>query len=437
MRCPRLSRQRVPVFLGLVLGLLGGCTHSSREPLSPHMEAWQAKRHKDQQDKGERVVRAADPAHTEGGLVKVGFWPKRCKDSVVTPECCPSAPALAPAPAPTPKPPDQPAQPPQPQAQPPQEPSITPEQFAATGMGESFAAGAPNVIGDGGVQVFCTSQTSVVGSGTATSSSTITKCFSIPEASPSAQLAARAGSYKISENESPRPQNRVFFDYNYFANVNGLGPSIHREMPGFEYAPFDGNASLGLRVPVFQDTNGSFNLDGFGDLHLLGKYAWLNDRQSGNVFSNGLVLTVPTGRGIKIPGQSDIKDTVFQPWFGGIYAMDRFYVQGFSACAIPTDQRDIVFYFNDFSTGFWVVRNNQESGLTGLVPTLEAHVINPLNHRGLNTGFPVGAQDSVVLTGGVHFIFAQRFVLTVGVVTPVTGPIPFDVEGLAMVNYIF
>lgn len=434
MRYRRLSRQTLPVILGLLLSLLSGCTHAERAPLSPHLGAWQAKRATDQKE--ERVVRGADPAHTEGGLLQVGFWKKRCKDNVVTPESCPSAPTPAPAPSPAPKPPDQPAQPPQPQAQQPPEPELTPEQFAATGMGESFAAAAPNVIGDAGLSTFCVSMTSFVGSPTATAVTT-TKCFTSIEASPAAQLAARAGSYKISENESPRPQSRFFFDYNYFANVNGLGPSIHREMPGFEYAPFDGNTSFGLRVPVFQDTNGSFNLDGFGDLHLLGKYAWLNDRQTGNVFSNGLVLTVPTGRGIKIPGQSDIKDTVLQPWFGGIYAMDRFYVQGFSACAIPTDQRDIVLYFNDISTGFWLVRNNQQAGLTGLVPTFEAHVINPLNHRGLNAGFPVGAQDSVVLTGGAHFIFAQRFVLTVGVVTPVTGPIPFDVEGLAQVNYIF
>lgn len=436
MRCPRLRRQTVPAVLGLLLGLVAGCTHASRAPSNQYAEAWQAKRASEEQAGSGRVVRGADPAHTESGLLPVGFWRKRCKDTVVMPESCPSAPAPAPSPEPVAKPPE-PAQPPQPPAQPPaQEPQLTPEQFAATGMGESFAAAAPNVIGDGGVSVFCSSVTSVVGSGTATSTSTITKCFSIPEASPSAQLAARAGSYKISENESPRPQNRVFFDYNYFANVNGLGPSIHREMPGFEYAPSDGNASFGARLPVFQDTNGSFNLDGFGDLHLLGKYAWLNDRATGNVFSNGLVLTVPTGRGIKLPGQSDIKDTVLQPWAGGIYAADRFFIQGFSACAVPTDPRDIVLYFNDISTGYWLIRNTNETGLTGFVPTFEAHIINPLNHRGLNS-FPVGAQDSVVLTGGVHFIFAQRFVLTVGVVTPVTGPIPFDVEGLAQVNYRF
>ena len=68
MHCPRLSRQAVPVFLGLLLGLLAGCTHSSRAPLSPSVGAWQAKREKDEQHKGERVVRAADPVHTESGL---------------------------------------------------------------------------------------------------------------------------------------------------------------------------------------------------------------------------------------------------------------------------------------------------------------------------------------------------------------------------------
>src|SRR5205085_10402068 len=37
-------------------------------------------------------------------------------------------------------------------------------------------------------------------------------------------IAGRAGSwFKIADNEGPRPQDRVFFTYNYFDNLAGAG----------------------------------------------------------------------------------------------------------------------------------------------------------------------------------------------------------------------
>lgn len=319
---------------------------------------------------------------------------------------------------------------------------MTPEQFAATGGGEQFAAAAPNVIGDGSVTT-CFTRTIIDAFGKRVLVTTCTTTF-IPDMpdmaeerealAASTHLAARVNSYKIAENESPSPQSRVFFNYNYYNNVNGLGADVHREMPGFEQAFLDGAASFGMRVPVFQDTNGLLNLDGFGDIVLNGKYAWLNDRTRGNVVSSGMSLVVPSGRAFRFPGGPTMRDEVFLPWLGGVFSRPRYYVQGFSSSAIPTDFRDFAIYFNDVSAGYWLIRNDRDSGLTGLVPSFEAHVATPLNHRGVTT-LPIGMQDSVALTFGAHLIFAQRSVLTLGVVTPVTGPKMFDVEALAQFNY--
>ena len=66
--------------------------------------------------------------------------------------------------------------------------------------------------------------------------------------------------FKIADNQSPRPQDRVFFSFDYFNNLNGvvnqaLGApvsheKVYRELFGVEKTIFDGNASIGLRLPL-------------------------------------------------------------------------------------------------------------------------------------------------------------------------------------------
>ncbi len=68
----------------------------------------------------------------------------------------------------------------------------------------------------------------------------------------------------VSENQSPRPQDRVFFTFDYFSNVNGalnlkLGAPVsdilvNRYVFGFEKTFDNGNASIGVRVPLDQLT---------------------------------------------------------------------------------------------------------------------------------------------------------------------------------------
>src|SRR5207247_1099521 len=92
---------------------------------------------------------------------------------------------------------------------------------------------------------------------------------------------ASQGAFKICENESPRPTDRVFFTYNFYSDAtgapSGLGvprtdtvtnpngtvtstpvPAVtikldaHREIFGFEKTFLDGNASIGMRAPLVQ-----------------------------------------------------------------------------------------------------------------------------------------------------------------------------------------
>src|SRR5262249_32962016 len=65
---------------------------------------------------------------------------------------------------------------------------------------------------------------------------------------------------KISENQSPQPQDRVYVSFNYFNDLNSTidrhaGAFVnnlraYREIFGVEKTFWDKNASIGLRIPV-------------------------------------------------------------------------------------------------------------------------------------------------------------------------------------------
>ena len=63
------------------------------------------------------------------------------------------------------------------------------------------------------------------------------------------------------------------------------------------------------------------------------------------------------------------------------------------------------------------------------------HVANPLNHRpGANAG-AVTFADEVNLGLVGNFEFLNRARLSAGVVTPVTGPRSFNVEGIIQLRF--
>ncbi len=251
-----------------------------------------------------------------------------------------------------------------------------------------------------------------------------------------------SSAFKVAENESPRPQDRVFAFYNYFNDVSGSlnpGPArtdIHREVAGFEKTFLDGDASIGLRAPLVQVYgNSDVAYQDFADLSVILKYALVNDRDSGDVFSAGMVVTIPVGTNFLPAGLPDIHPFLFQPFVGGIVNFDRLYVLGFSSVVIPTDMRDVLFLSNDVGIGYSLYTSS--CGLiSSIAPTIEGHLTTPLNHRGASN-VPVGLPDIFDMTCGVRFGIGQRASLGLGVVLPLTGPRPFDFELQAAFNVRF
>jgi hypothetical protein len=250
------------------------------------------------------------------------------------------------------------------------------------------------------------------------------------------------GPFKISENESPRPVDRVFLNYNYF---NGVGSGIpglplfdvHRQTFGLEKTFLDGDASVVLRMTTYQSTgDGSLSSEDFGDVTAVSKFALINNWQTGNVFTAGLAVTAPTGPDTILVDGSRFHPTLIQPFSGWIYNLNRLYAQGFSSITIPTDSRDALLASNSLAVGYQMYRSADPDGsmIAYLIPVFESHVTTPITHRGLESQ-PVGFPDLLVLTGGMHIGMGRRSNLLLGVATPVTGPKLFDMEAVAQLNW--
>jgi hypothetical protein len=263
--------------------------------------------------------------------------------------------------------------------------------------------------------------------------------------------------FKVSENQSPRPQDRVFTSFNYYNDVNssinhrlgGLISSMaaYRTNFGFEKTFLDGNASFGMRLPLdsLSVTTRYAPLGGtstaLGNLSVFGKYVLWQDEEKKNLISTGMMLTTPTGtsRFAGAPASNGYHDVLFQPFVGFFFAADRAYIQGFSAIEVPTNSSDLTMYYNDIGVGYFLYRNEDPHAfLSAFVPTFELHVNTPLNHRGALRAFdPNGTPDVVDLTYGTNIYFQRNTVLSLGVATPVTGPRPFAYEFMALLNIYF
>jgi hypothetical protein len=286
-----------------------------------------------------------------------------------------------------------------------------------------------------------------------------------PPRPPSPRLASQftpaVRGLKIAENQSPRPQDRLFFTFDYFNNVNGplnerLGANVrnilvYRYIFGYEQTFDNGNGSIGVRLPLDQLTStpttpGRFKQVGgtstaLDDMDIYAKYILKQNPKTGSLISAGLAITPTTGGGSFAGARyiQYINTTLFQPFIGYIWNPGKFYIQGFSAFEFPVNPSQVTMMYNDVGMGYFLLRSDDPTRfLTAVVPTFEVHVNSPLNHHNFdNPNAIAGTPASVNLTYGVSFEIGHNSLFTFGFVNPVTGPRPFDYEVLALFNYRF
>jgi hypothetical protein len=260
--------------------------------------------------------------------------------------------------------------------------------------------------------------------------------------------------YKMADNQSPRPLDRVYAAFNFFDDLNvGNPPSaglrdvrIYREYFGIEKTFFDGNASVNLRLPV-NSISARGTLPGLGgsstaagDLSILTKFALWQDRASGDILSSGVGIVTPTGPSA-FAGASFARapnPAYIQPFVGFIKTFGGFYTQGFTAINVPFDARVATIYYNDLGMGYYFRAPDPDRLISAVAPSMEVHVNTPLNHRGgFNSSVPGATVDIVDLTFGITAVTHQRTMISVGLVEPVTGPRPFSGELIVLVNFFF
>src|SRR5262249_4864713 len=237
--------------------------------------------------------------------------------------------------------------------------------------------------------------------------------------------------------------------FNYFSDVNRqanggvFGFNVFRHIIGLEKTFLNERASIGLRLPVV-DVEGPPGLVDrqFADMSIITKFALVNEPE--RVLSAGLVITVPTGRGLVINpidpsilrprvGLEDvIQDVLLQPYIGFLrHLTDRMYYHTFSSIAIPTDARDVVWMMHSCGFGWYLYNNPDDTFVQAIIPTVELHENTPLTDRGRRT-LPIGVNDQLNMTVGTTFLLPRSW-LGVAVCVPLVAPRPYNVE--LMANY--
>jgi hypothetical protein len=264
--------------------------------------------------------------------------------------------------------------------------------------------------------------------------------------------------FKIAENMSPRPQDRFFFDFNYYNNLNDTintrdqAPIDHlkayRYLFGMEKTFNEGKGSIGLRFPIntlTADSPGNVistpTRTAMGNLSIFAKYILEQNVQTGSLASVGLVVTTPTGPGrfAGAPYLFGLNTITFQPFLGYIYNFGNWYIQGFSAFDFPGNIRDVTLMYNDIGIGYYLFRSDDpDRFLTAFAPTFEVHVNTPLTHRDWRNPLDIaGSPDVVNLTYGLNFQLRRSAILTTALITPVSSPQPFNTEFAVFLNIFY
>ena len=268
------------------------------------------------------------------------------------------------------------------------------------------------------------------------------------------------GRSKIAEGGSILPRDRVYFRYSYIDDVsyrtNGVGMS--RFTPGFERTFSDGMCSLEVRAPFASRTVSDVASTGsqtfgstdakFGNLTLYLKTLLLASDQG--ALSGGLGIEIPTADGVTLslagtPLLDVANDAVhLQPFLGMLrYHSDKMFSHGFVQFDFGAGDNDVLVNSTgaglsnagafadrdhvlvDCGFGYWLHRNQKESGLTGVIPTFEVHHTSSLGSGESASAGPftltAGSTSLTNFVAGTTFEFGKANQITVAYTDTLDG----------------
>lgn len=295
-------------------------------------------------------------------------------------------------------------------------------------------------------------------------------------------LAGGSRRFKIAEDESPIPTDRLIFNYNHFQNplvdINNQTHNLDRFTFGFEKTFRDGLWSLEFRAPFatgYDSTQstvgGSLFGTEFGDMAVVLKRALV--RRENFVLAAGLGMVFPTGSDWKVVDAGGTAVEVWneavhlEPFLGAAWSpSDRLFFLCFAQLDFDTHGDTVLvrhlgvldkvgvfneqnLLFLDFSMGYRLYQNPNARWLTGINPMVEIHYTSTLQNMdsvtdlatGTFIGPPSGSgrRDILNLTAGLHFQMGSLSTLTVAAVVPLKTGVnrEFDSEVLAQYNRRF
>ncbi|WP_020475098.1 hypothetical protein [Zavarzinella formosa] len=229
------------------------------------------------------------------------------------------------------------------------------------------------------------------------------------------------GRTKISEDNSPFPRDRVFFNYDYYSatQLSANGANVNRFSAGAEMTFLDRQGSVEVRVP-FASTLASSTTIGemtsrdvqLGNVAIAAKWMWTRDPVLN--FASGLSAALPTANNttLRLSDGSELlsiqnQTVLLSPYAAMSYTPnDRLFSQswlsvGFDAFGNQVRFRNvgdnsvqtakiyaIPILSVDTQLGYWVARNNDASAiLQGLAPFVELHYNSGMNVGRRNARF--------------------------------------------------
>lgn len=291
--------------------------------------------------------------------------------------------------------------------------------------------------------------------------------------------------FKMGENTSPIPVDRVYFNYDYYSGVPinattvaGASQTLNLSAytPGFEKTLFGGVMSVELRLPMATTLSHHIFLDGStnvaeGEVGNLGVVVKALLLQSDTLaVSGGLGIDCPTAPNSTC-SQSQTNPTGIQmvnqsvhllPFVGGLWTPnDRLFFLGYMQFDIDANGDAInnieddgsitpfgryseqTMIYLDGVAGYWIRRDNDpQRWLNGIAVFGEMHGNQSLTTSqgvtGTHVGDLVGNSISILdLTIGADFQFGPLTTLTTAYATPLTSQREFDGQFRFMFNRRF
>lgn len=298
--------------------------------------------------------------------------------------------------------------------------------------------------------------------------------------------------FKISENMSPLPRDRVFYTFNGFQQaartVEGREIDVNRHTLGGEKTFWDATGSVEVRMPILQGLSAVQSVDNdlynddrveFGNVTIIPKF----------IISDGPSYIFSAGLGINLPTASDTSDTSpggsvqpiqpllnirnqavhLSPFLGLLLLPDD------STYVISYVQADFDTYGNTVTDGFGgylgryqdqnllhfdvavgrFLYRDYDTRLTGIAAQIELHYTTTMQDTDQILYFqqPIVTNsfnrlDLLTLTTGVNFQFWNTSWLTIGCAVPLRGAYqdrltglnperPFDAELQVLFNRYF